>query len=72
MNRGYRVCSSGFWSTETFTSGEDGVDTKLTTAGIEVISLLRQLGVLEDSISIFILGMTSSAGGCLFKILFGS
>jgi hypothetical protein len=62
---GYKVRSSGFMRTETFSSGEDGVDRKVMIASIEEDILFRLFGESEVSISIFILGTNSSRFLCL-------
>ena len=41
---GYKVHSSGFQRTETFSSGEDGVDKKVMIASIEEDILFRLFG----------------------------
>jgi hypothetical protein len=50
------MCSSGFRRTETFTLGKGEVNKVLMTMGEEEAPLFKQLGVLEGSTSIFILG----------------
>ena len=62
---GYKVRFLGFRRTETFSSGEDGVDRKVMIASIEEDLLFRLFGKSEVSISIFISGTNSSRFSCL-------